>query len=97
MAQLIRHEWDFEFSPWGIHRLCYDLTFSPRFAVLQELRNAWNETEPFEVEVEIPLKEHPHTHVLTVAVDPTTQQVTIERRVGNERFASCPDCRLGRG
>lgn len=94
MPKLERHEWDFEFSPWGIHRLCYDLTLNPRFAVLQKLREAWNESEPFEVEVEIPLKEHHHTHVLTVAVDPVTQQVTIERRVGNERISSCPSCRV---
>lgn len=96
MAQLTRHEWDFEFSPWGIQRLFYDLPLSQTHSIYTELKRVWNETEPFEVEVEIPLKEHPHTHVLTVAVDPTTQQVTIERRVGNERFASCPDCRLGR-
>ena len=79
MAKLTRHEWDFEFSPWGIHRLCYDLTFNPRFAVLQELRNAWNETEPFEVNIEIPITEHPYVHILNIAVDPITQQVIIER------------------
>lgn len=79
MAKLTRHECDFEFSPWGIHRLCYDLTFNPRFAVLQELRNAWNETEPFEVNIEIPTTEHPHVHILNIAVDPIAQQVTIER------------------
>lgn len=94
MAKLTRHEWDFAFSPWGIQRLLYDLPLDQGNAVYQKLREAWNESEPFEVEVEIPLKEHPHTHVLTVAVDPTTQQVTIERRTGNERFESCPDCYL---
>lgn len=94
MAKLTRNEWDFEFSPWGIHRLCYDLTFTPRFAVLQELKRAWNETEPFEVNIEMPLTEHPHVHILNIAVDPTTQQVNIERRIGNERFSSCPSCRL---
>lgn len=94
MAKLARHEWDFEFSPWGIQRLLYDLLLNTGMTILRKLEEAWNETEPFEVEVEIPLKEHPHTHVLTVAVDPTTQQVTIERRIGNERFASCPDCRV---
>lgn len=94
MAQLIRR--GFDLSPEGIARLCFDLSAPVRLAVLNELDLAWNETEPFEVEVEIPLDWHPHTHILTVAVDPTTQQVTIERRIGNERFASCPDCRLGR-
>ena len=96
MNKLTRHECDFEFSPWGIQRLLYDLPLNQGNAVYQKLREAWNESEPFEVEVEIPLKEHPHTHVLTVAVDPTTQQVTIERRVGNVHFSSCPSCRLGR-
>ena len=92
MAQLIRR--GFDFSPEGIARLCFDLSVPARLAVLNELDLAWNETEPFDVEIEIPLKEHPHTHVLTVAVDPATQQVTIERRFGNEHFSSCPSCRV---
>lgn len=91
MAQLIRD--GFDFSPEGIARLCSDLSVPVRLAVLNELDTMWNETKPFEVEIEIPLDWHPHVHVLTVAVDPTTQQVTIERRIGYERFASCPDCR----
>lgn len=94
MPSLTRHEWDFKFSPWGIQRLFYDLPLDQGNAVYQKLREAWNETELFEVEVEIPLKEHPHVHILTIEVDPTTQQVTIERRIGNERFESCPDCCL---
>lgn len=94
MAQLTRR--GFDLSPEGFARLCSDLSVPVRLAVINELDLAWNETEPFEVEVEIPLKEHPHVHILNIAVDPTTQQVTIERRIGNERFASCPDCRLGR-
>lgn len=92
MGQLIRHE--FDFSPEGIARLCVDLSVPARLAVLNELDLAWNETEAFDVEIEIPLKEHPHTHVLNIAVDPATQQVTIERRLGNERFSSCPSCRV---
>ena len=90
MAQLIRHEWDFEFSPWGIQRLFYDLPLSQTHSIYTELKRAWNETEAFDVEIEIPLKEHPHVHLL----DPTTQQVTIERRIGSERFSSCPSCRV---
>lgn len=86
----------FEFTPWGIQRLFYDLPLSQGHAVYTELKRAWNETEPFGVSVEIPLKEHPHTHILNIEVDPITQQVTIERRVGSERFSSCPSCRLGR-
>lgn len=94
MARLTRYEWDFAFPPWGIQRLLYDLPLDQGNAVYQKLREAWNETEPFEVEVEIPLKEHPHVHILNIEVDPVTQQVTIERRVGNEHFSSCPSCRV---
>lgn len=94
MANLARHEWDFEFSPWGIQRFFYDLPLNTGMTILRKLEGAWNESEPFEVEVEIPLKEHPHTHILNIEVDPVTQQVTIERRVGNERFSSCPSCRV---
>nr|DAD88422.1 MAG TPA: hypothetical protein [Siphoviridae sp. ctLfk13] len=92
MAKLIRR--GFDFSPEGIARLCSDLSVPVRLAVLNKLDLGWNETEPFEVEIEIPLDWHPHTHVLTVAVDTTTQQVTIERGVGNECFASCSRCCL---
>ena len=96
MAKLTRHEWDFEFSPWGIQRLFYDSPLNTDMTILRKLEEAWNETEPFEVEVEIPLKEYPHTHILNIEVDTVTQQVTIERRVGNDRLSSCPSCRLGR-
>lgn len=96
MAKLTRHETEFEFSPWGIQRLFYDLPLYQGHAIYMELKRAWNESEPFEVNVEIPLKEHPHVHMLNIAVDPITKQVTIERKVGNDRFSSCPSCRLGR-
>lgn len=94
MPKLTRHEWDFEFSPWGIQRLFYDLPLSQGIAIYTELERAWNESEAFDVEIEIPLKEHPHAHILNIEVDPVTQQVTIERRVGNEHFSSCPSCRV---
>lgn len=94
MAKLTRHEWDFEFSPWGIQRLFYDLPLSQTHAIYTELKRVWNESEAFDVEIEIPLKGHPHVHILNIEVDPVTQQVTIERRVGNERFSSCPSCRV---
>lgn len=84
MPRLTRHEVDF--SP--------ELSLAMQVALLNRLDKSWRESEPFEVEIEIPIKEHPHTYVLTIAVDLTTQQVTIERRIGNERFASCPDCCL---
>ena len=92
MAKLTRPE--FKFSPGGIASLCPDLPVPMRLALLNQLDLAWNETEPFEVEVEIPLKEHPHVHILNIEVDTVTQQVTIERRVGSEYFSSCPECRM---
>lgn len=94
MAKLTRHEWDFEFSPWGIQRLFYDLPLSQTHSIYTKLKRVWNESEAFDVEIEISLKEHPHVHILSIEVDPVTQQVTIERRVGNERFSSCPSCRV---
>lgn len=54
MARLTRHEWDFAFPPWGIQRLLYDLPLDQGNAVYQKLKRVWNESEPFEVEVEIP-------------------------------------------
>lgn len=65
-----------------------------RLALLNQLDLAWNETDAFEVEVEITLKEHPHVHILNIAVDPCVQQVTLERRIGSEYFSSCPECRM---
>ncbi len=96
MAKLTRHESEFEFSPRGIQRLVSDLPLSQNRAVYTELKRSWSDSEPFEVEIEIPLKEHPHVHILNIEVEPVTQQVTIERGVGNARFSSCPSCRLGR-
>lgn len=92
MASPMRHQVDF--SPEGIARLCSDLSVPARLAVLNKLDLFWNETKPFEVAVEIPIKEHLHPHLLTIAVNPLFKEVTIERRTGNERFASCPDCRV---
>nr|DAM78785.1 MAG TPA: hypothetical protein [Caudoviricetes sp.] len=84
-----------EVSPEGIAALCTDVPVSSRLAILNALERAWDESKAFDVEIEIPLDEHPHVHILDIAVDPVTQQFTIERRVGNDRLSSCPRCRLG--
>lgn len=84
-----------EVSPEGIAALCTDVPVSSRLAILNALDRGWNDREAFEVEIEIPLEEHPHIHILNIAVDPVIQQFTIERRVGNDRLSSCPRCRLG--
>ena len=92
MAKLTRLEVDL--TPEGIVKLCPDLPVPMRLALLNQLDLAWDESEDFEVEVGIPIREHPHVHILNIAVDPIIQQVTIERRIGDERFSSCPSCRL---
>lgn len=95
MAKLTKTGVGFEFSPEGIAALCTDVPVSSRLAILNALERAWDESKAFDVEIEIPLDEHPHVHILDIAVDPVTQQFTIERRVGNDRLSSCPCCRLG--
>ena len=92
MPSLTRRE--VGFSPEAVVSLCPELSLAMKVALLNRLDKSWRESEPFEVEIEIPIKEHPHNYVLTIAVDLTTQQVTIERRIGNERFVSCPDCHV---
>lgn len=83
-----------EFTPEGIAKLCSGLSMPNQLAILNKLDLAWNESKPFDAEIEIPLKEHPHVHILNIEVDPVTQQVTIERKVSSERFSSYPECRL---
>ena len=43
------------------------------------LETAWDDSEAFTVEVEVPLKEAPYMMVLEVAVDSVNELVTIER------------------
>lgn len=95
MAKLTKTWAEFKFSPEGIAALCTNASVKSRLALLNALDRDWNDQETFEVEIEIPLEEHPHAHILNIAVDPITQQVTIERRVVNDRLSSCARCRLG--
>ena len=43
------------------------------------LETAWDDSEAFTVEVEVPLKEAPYMMVLEVSVDSVNELVTIER------------------
>lgn len=47
--------------------------------VRYDLETAWDDSEAFTVEVEVPLKEAPYMMVLEVTVDSVNELVTIER------------------
>lgn len=47
--------------------------------VRYDLETAWDDSEAFTAEVEVPLKEGPYMRVLEVTVDPVNELVTIER------------------
>lgn len=74
---------EFDFSPYGIVALCPDLPQCLRFALLNQLDLAWDDTWPFEVEVEVPMWEEPYFYFLRIGVSPSDEQVTIERRTSN--------------
>ena len=47
--------------------------------VRRDLEAAWDDSEPFTVEVEVPLREPPYMVVLEVTVDPVNETVSIVR------------------
>lgn len=47
--------------------------------VRHDLETAWDDSEAFTVEVEVPLKEAPYMMILEVTVDTVNELVTIER------------------
>lgn len=61
--------------------ICIDdvLTEHEQAFVRYALETAWDDSEAFTVEVEVPLKEAPYMMVLEVTVDPVNELVTIER------------------
>lgn len=81
MAKLTRYEWDFEFSPEGIADLCFGVTSYSRNLLIDQLERAWDESEDFEVEIELAMLEEPYSYFLRVEVCPSDEQVTIERRL----------------
>lgn len=47
--------------------------------VRYDLETAWDDSEAFTVEVEVPLKEAPYMMILEVTVDSVNELVTVER------------------
>ena len=79
MPSPMKHEVDF--SPEGIVKLCPELALAMKVALLNRLDKSWCESEPFEVEIDVPTREEPYVYFLRVEVDPSDGQVTIERRL----------------
>lgn len=77
MAKITKSK--FELSPEGIANLCPDLSVRMRLALLNALDRDWDESEPFEVELEVPMWEEPYYYFLRVKVVPLDEQFTIER------------------
>lgn len=69
----------FELSPQGIVALCPGLPPYFRNLLIDQLEWAWDESDDFEVEIEVPMWEEPYTYFLRVMVDPLDEQFTIER------------------
>nr|DAF23195.1 MAG TPA: hypothetical protein [Caudoviricetes sp.] len=61
--------------------ICVDDVFTEheQAFVRYDLETAWDDSEAFTVEVEVPLKEAPSMMVLEVTVEPVNELVTIER------------------
>jgi len=55
MVKLTKTGVGFEFSPEGIAALCTDVTSYSRKMLFNALKRAWDESETFEVELEIPV------------------------------------------
>jgi hypothetical protein len=79
MAELERPK--FEPSPQGIVALCHDLPPYFRNLLIDQLEWAWDESDDFEVEIEVPMWEEPYAYFLRVEVSPLDARVTIERRL----------------
>lgn len=71
----------FELSHEGIVALCHDLPPYFRNLLIDQLEWAWDESNDFEVEIEVPMWEEPYAYFLRVEVSPSDEQVTIERRL----------------
>lgn len=61
---------ELRFSPEGIVALCPELTLSLRTALLNRLDGAWDDFGTFEIEFDVPIKEHPYVYLLKIVVDP---------------------------
>lgn len=79
MAKLTNHKTKFEFSPEGITNLCTDLPVWLRLELLNVLDRDWDESQDFEVEIEVPMWEEPYAYFLRVKFVPSDERFTIER------------------
>lgn len=77
MAKLTRPK--FEITPEGIVAFCHDLHPYSRNLLIDQLEWAWDESEDFEVEIEVPTWEEPYGYFLRVEVFPLDARFTIER------------------
>lgn len=69
----------FDLSPECIVNLCPDLPSYSRNMLVDQLEWAWDESEDFEVEIEVPMWEEPYAYFLRVKVVPLDERFTIER------------------
>ena len=81
MAKLTTHRVMFELSPEGIVAQCPDLPPYSRNLLIDQLEQAWDESDDFEVEIEVPMWEEPYAYFLRVEVSPLDARFTIERRL----------------
>lgn len=79
MAKLTKTGVGFEFSPEGIAALCTDVPYYFRKMLFNALKRAWDESETFEVELEVSMWEEPFAYFLRVKVSPLDERFTIER------------------
>lgn len=77
MAKLTRPK--FEITPESIVAFCNDLPLYSRNLLIAKLEWAWDESEDFEVEIEVPMWEEPYAYFLRVEVSPLDERITIER------------------
>lgn len=69
----------FEISPEGIAAQCPDLPPYFKNTLINELELAWDESEDFEVEIEVPMWEEPYGYFVRIKVVPLDERFTIER------------------
>lgn len=79
MAMITNHRLVFELSPEGIVAQCPDLPPYFKNTLIGYLEQAWDESEPFEVELEVPMWEEPYGYFVRIKVDPSDERFTIER------------------
>lgn len=70
---------EFDISPEGIVALCHDVPAHMRNMLVDQLEWAWDESEDFEVDFEVPMWEEPYGYFVRIKVVPLDERFTIER------------------